>query len=301
MAFLLRANYGQVPPIFTHYQSFEGYFYTETLTKFSKLSRKVIQHVCLADIQEGKLRFKKFADNGFKQDYNHTGFRAVYCEKLFVTRAEIICDVLFIYESQTWLPHLLFDYSGRPRSLKVVSLGCGPAGELAGLEAYFTDLKIRHIKDLQANMCYAKYSSMLQAIQSAKLETVTGYDSAEGWKEYSECLGYQFVHCSVDPDFVKNMEPADILILSYFAHNSGGFSEPIKPLKYIWEINDFMRNWDILQQKVRMIILIDTSASSWQTLEQLSKRGFGRIDGRTDSQGRLLTIRMWFRPDMWVT
>ena len=292
--------------MFTYYQGFEGYFYTEILTKLSRLGREVIQHVCLADLQEGKQRFKKFAENGFKwirQDYDHNGFRAVYCEKLFLTRAEIVYDVLFIYEMNTWLPHLLFDIRGKPRSLRVASLGCGPAGELAGLEAYFTDLKIRHIKNLQANMMSmtpTRYFNLFQTIQRAKLETLTGYDSAEGWKEYSECLGYQFVHQSIDQDFVQKMKPVDILILSYFAHNSGGFSEPIEPRRYIREINDFMRNWDILQQKVRMIIIIDTSATSWQTLEQLRRRRFGTIEGKTDSQGRQLTIRIWFNPDIWA-
>ena len=51
----------------------------------------------MAELQEGKLHFKKFANNRFKwnqEDYDHTGFRAVYCEKLFVTRAEVVYDVL---------------------------------------------------------------------------------------------------------------------------------------------------------------------------------------------------------------
>ena len=220
-----------------------------------------------------------------------------------MTRAEVVYDVLFIYESHTWLPNLLYDYSWRPRSLKVASLGCGPAGELAGLEAYFSDLKVRHIKDLQANMhtmSPARYLNILGTIQRAKLETVTGYDGAEGWRVYSEALGYTFQHQCINQQFIEQMEPLDILILSYFAHNSG-FSEPIQPQRYIAGINDFMRNWDILQHKMRMIILIDTIATSRQTLDQLHRRGFGGIEGKRDSKGRNLIVRIWFRPDLWAT
>ena len=100
---------------------------------------------------------------------------------------------MMYYESHMWLPNLLYDYGGRPRSLEVASLGCGSAGELSGLEAYFSDLKVRHIKDLQANvhtMSPARYSNTLGTIQRAKLETVTGYDGTEGWRVYSETLGY---------------------------------------------------------------------------------------------------------------
>lgn len=290
--------------MFSYHQS---YFYTEVLTKFAKLCKDVVNCVCLADLEEGKTRFKKFADNGFKwnqEDYDHNGFRAVYCQKLFTTRAEIIFDVLHIYESRMWLPNLLYDMSWKPRSLKVASLGCGPAGELAGLEAYFSDLKVRHIQNLQASnlrwIDHARYSHILQTIQGAKLETVTGYDGAEGWRVYSETLGYTFHHQHVDQKFVEKMEPVDILILSYFAHNAG-FSNPVKPRRYIGEINDFLRNWDILKQKARMIILVDTSASSLETLEQLYKRGFGGIDGKRDSEGRLLTVRIWFSMDQWAT
>ena len=72
---------------------------------------------------------------------------------------------------------------------------------------------------------------MLQTIQRAKLETLTGYDSSEGWREYTQSLGYTFVHQNVDQSFVECMEPSDILILSYFAHNAG-FSAPIEPKQY---------------------------------------------------------------------
>ena len=307
MAIPYRNSFEAAPAVFSSHQGFQGYFYTEILTKYAKLCKDVINCVCLVDLQEGKLHFKKFAENGFKwnqEDYDHNGFRAVYCEKLFMTRSKIVYDVLFIYETHRWLPNLLYNFGGKPRSLKVASLGCGPAGELAGLEAYFSDLKVRHIKSLQASnmnlIDYARYSNILQTIQAAKLENVIGYDGAEGWKAYSETLGYTFQHQHIDQKFVEKMDPVDILILSYFAHNAG-FSEPVEPRKYIWQINDFMRNWDTLQQKTRMIILIDTSASSLQTLEQLNKRGFGGIEGKLDSEGRLLTVRIWFRLDQWAS
>ena len=305
MAAFHGVNYQTTSPVFTYYQGLQGCFYTEIFTKFSKLVREVIHRVGLVELQEGKLRFKNFAENGFKwnqEDYDHTGFRAVYCQKLFITRAEIVYDVLFIYEVHKWLPHLLFDGLGRPRSLKVASFGCGPAGELAGLEAYFSDLKVRVIKALQHDISMLgqdRYASILQNIQKANLQTVTGYDGAEGWRVYSESLGYAFVHQRIDQSFVESMEPLDILILSYFAHNAD-FSQPVEPRKFIWQIEDYRRNWDILQEKMRMIILIDTVASSRETLEQLQRRGFGAIEGKTDSQGRVLTVRIWFRPDMWI-
>ena len=298
-------NYQTIPSVFTYYQGLQSCLYPEILTKFSKLVREVINHVGLVELQEGKLRFKNFAENGFKwnqEDYDHTGFRAVYCQKLFITRAEIVYYVLFNYEVQKWLPHLLVDGFGRPRSLKVASLGCGPAGELAGLEAYFSDLKVREIKDLQQFITMLdpeRYTSILQTIQRANLQTVTGYDGAEGWRVYSESLGYAFVHQRIDQRFVESMEPLDILILSYFAHNAD-FSRPVEPRKFIWQIKDYRRNWDILQEKMRMIILIDTVASSRETLDQLQRRQFGAIEGMTDRQGHKLTVRIWFRLDMWV-
>ena len=307
MATPYRSSSEAVPAVFNYRQGFQSYFYPEILTKLAKIYKDIINCVSLVDLQEGKQRFKNFAENGFKwnqEDYDHNGFRAIYCQKLFMTRAEIIFEILFIYESHRCLPNLLYDFSWKPRSLKVASLGCGPAGELAGLDAYFSDLKVRHIKSLHVSDITltnpARYLNILQTIQAAKLETVTGYDGAEGWKVYSETLGYTFQHQYIDQNFVEKMDPVDIIILSYFAHNAG-FSEPIKPRKYIKEINDFMRNWDILKQKTRMIILIDTSASSMETLEQLHKRGFVGIEGKTDSKGRLLTVRMWFRQDQWVS
>ena len=302
-----RSRHEAAQVVFSHHQDFQGYLYTEILTKLSKLYKYIINGVCLVDLQEGKLRFRKFAENGFKwnqEDYDHNGFRAVYCEKLFMIRAENVCNVLYKYESDGWLPNLLYDHHGKPRSLQVASLGCGPAGELVGLEAYFSDLKVRQIKYLQAsNMSmvdHARYFNILRTIQSAKLETLTGYDGAEGWKAYSETLGYTFHHQHIDQEFVEKMDPVDILLLSYFAHNAG-FSEPVEPKKYIREIDDCRRNWDILQQKARMIIVIDTSASSPQTLEQLHKRGFGGIQEMRDCKGRLLTVRIWFRLDQWVS
>ena len=67
------------------------------------------------------------------------------------------------------------------------------------------------------------------------------------------------------------------------------------------EINDFMRNWDILQRKVRMIILIDTISTSRQTLDQIHRRGSGGIDGKRDSADRNLIVRLQIYGQLKVT
>ena len=297
-------------PSFSGNQGFTGDFYTEICTKLLKLSKDLLQAVSLVDLQEGKQRFSKFAENGHKwnkEDYDHNGFRAVYCERLFSTRAENVYNILSFCESQKFLPHLLFDITGTPRSLNVASFGCGPSGELAGLDAYFTGLKVRDIKRVQADygingMSQEQYSSWITKIQSAKLERVTGYDICACWREYSECLGYSFVHQCIDQKFVEEMEPLDILIMSYFAHNAD-FSKPIVPLRYVMHshtgMTDYMRKWDILQQKVKMIIVIDTSGTSEETLGALNIREFACITGVPDDKGRKVIARIWYRRDQW--
>ena len=297
---------------FTTYQGIQpvGHdLHMENCKKLSRLSH-LIQDVGLADLQEGKRRFTKFVENGHKwtkDDYEHNGFRAEYCERLFVIRAGLVIKVLSYCQRNMCFPDLLINSSGRPRSLKVASFGCGPSGELAGLETYFSHLKVQRKEMIQADhkankISQEEYSSLITSIQSAKLETVTGYDSSTGWRKYSESLGYSFVHQCIDQKFVEEMEPLDVLIMSYFAHNAD-FSKPIVPSRHVRNhhtgTTDYMRKWDILQQKVKMIIVIDISSTSKETLEALNSRNFVCINGVTDDKGRDVIARIWYRRDQW--
>ena len=265
--------------------------HTENCKKLSKLSH-LIRGVGLLKFKEGKQRFSQFVENGHrwnKDDYDHDGFRAVYCRKLFVTRAVLVNNVLF--QCALCLPGLLFDTKGKPRSLKVASFGCGPAGELAGFETYFEDLKKRFtelvISDYKTNRInYNVYSRWMTEVKCARLETVTGYDSSEGWREYSKSLRYAFVHQYIDHEFVKEMEPVDILIMSYFVHNAGFLTHA-----------DGMGTLDILQQKTKMIIFIDICHTSPKVLDMLNRRGFTSVKDFRDEQDRDIIVRIWYSRD----
>ena len=262
----------------------------ELCKKLSKLSH-LIQGVGLVDLEEGQLRYSKFTENRHrwnKDDYDHDGFRAEYCRRLFVTRAGIVTNVLLHCEKNMCLPGLLFDPAGKPRSLKIASFGCGPAGELAGLETYFEDLKKRLIERLISDRKLKDdmYSSLMTKVQSARLETVTGYDSSKGWREYLESLGYTFVHQHIDHEFVKEMEPVDILITSYFVHNARLFKHAAG-----------MRTLDILQRKTKMILFIDTSGISPKVLDMLHTRGFLRVPDVKDDKDHDVIVRIWCSRD----
>ena len=157
-----------------------------------------------------------------------------------------------------------------------------------------------YIQALQTRKTSFHYSEELKCIKEAKIESVVGYDSAAGWSRYLEVLGYSFKHQVINSQFVAHMEPVDVLILSYFAHNAN-FSRPLDPPQYLLTVDgyaiDSLRNWDILMQKSKLIIVLDTKACKQQLSSLLIMRGFGGIPEIFDDNGREITALLWYRND----
>ncbi len=285
--------------------------YGEILAKLSKVGSEILTKVGLVKYREGQVRSKHFKENGHKwseEDYEHEGFQVVYCERLFITRAAMIYSILSVFETRNWLPNLLYDTTTlKSRALHVASFGCGPGSDLVGFEAFYSSLKMSYVQALHTRMASLnklRYSEELKCIQEAKIDSIIGYDSATGWGRYLEVLGHSFKHQIIDSQFVAQMEPVDVLILSYFAHNAL-FSKPLDPPQYLlavdgYTIIDRLRNWDILMQKSKLIIVLDTKVCKHQLFSLLTRRGFGGIPEILDDKGREVTALFWCRNDLWT-
>lgn len=286
--------------------------FDEILANLSKVGSEILTKVGLVKYREGQDRSKRFKENGYKwseDDYEHEGFQVVYCERLFVTRAAMIYSVLSVFETKTCLPNLLYDTNTlKPTALHIASFGCGPGSDLVGFQAFYSSLKTTCKQALQtkkASLNELRYSEELRCIKEAKIESVIGYDSAAGWSRYLEVLGYSFKHQVINSQFVAQMEPVDVLILSYFAHNAN-FSRPLDPPQYLFTVDgyaiDYLRNWDILMQKSKLIIVLDTKACKQQLFSLLTMRGFGGIPEIFDDNGREITALLWYRKDhdQWI-
>ena len=281
--------------------------YDNICAKLSKVGSEILTKINLVKQREGQDRFKRFRENGYKwseEDYEHEGFQAVYCEKLFMTRAAMICYVLSAFETKKYLPNLFYDTTTlKLRTLHVASFGCGPGSDLVGFEALYSNLKISYIQSLQArraSLSESRYSKELKCIQEAKIESIIGYDSAAGWRRYLEVLGYSFKHQVIDSQFVAQMEPVDVLILSYFAHNAH-FSKPLDPPQCLITVDGYAIDyWDILMQKSKLIIVLDTKVCKNQLFSLLTIRGFGGIPEICDDSGREVTALVWYRNDQWT-
>lgn len=286
--------------------------YDEICDKLRRVGCEILTKIGLVEKIEGQDRFKHFRDNGHKwteEDYKHEGFQAVYCDKLFVTRAAMICHVLSAFKMKNLLPNLLYDTTTlKSRALRVASFGCGPGSDLAGFEAFYSNLKVSYIQALQARMASLSdphYSKELKSIQEAKIDSIIGYDSVSGWSKYLKVLGYSFKHQIIDSQFVAEMEQVDVIILSYFAHNAF-FSKPLDPPQYFTTATvdgyavDSLRNWDLLMQKSKLIIVLDTKVCKNQLFSLLMMRGFGGIPEIYDDNGREVTALFWYRHDQWT-
>ena len=282
----------------------------DLLIKLQRIGSNILTRIGWTDMEEGNKRIKRFKDNGFKwlgDDYEHQGFQAVYCERLFMTRAENIFYILSTLESCNHLPNLLYNTSYKARKLYVASFGCGPGSDLAGFETFHSNLKARHIKSLQASMEFdsiseSEYSLQRMATEEARIDSIIGYDSAKGWSRYLEVLGYSFQHQVIDSNFVSQMAPVDVVILSYFAHNAH-FSKPLDPPQQIQteaQIPDSARNWDILMQQSKLIIVVDTSVCKMKLISLLGMRGFSTIVGGHDNAGRDFAAHVWLKKDAWT-
>ena len=286
--------------------------------KLQKLGIEIINKVGLVEKKDGEQHFIRFKENGYKwlkEDYEHEGFQSVFCERLFMTRAELIFNILSEFECQKVLPNLLYDDNFKSRALSVASFGCGPGNDLAGFETYFTNLKkcrLKLLEEKKVSVSQSDYSLTLKCIEETKIQSITGYDSAEGWSRYLDVLGYSFKHQVIDYHYLNEMLQVDIVILSYFAHNAL-FSVPIDVMDVSIQQNihhradgeepfllqDCIRNWDILMKKTKMIIVVDTKACVKPLFRLLRARGFGSVVGQKDSHGREVAAHVWTDKDLW--
>ena len=279
--------------------------------KLQKLGIEIMNKVGLVENKDCEQRFIRFKENGYKwlkEDYENEGFQSVFCERLFMTRAELIFNVLSEFECQNVLPNLLYDDNFKPRALSVASFGCGPGNDLAGFETYFFNLIKRQLELLEENKSSVSQSDYLlneKSLEEAKIESIIGYDSTQSWSRYLIALGYTFKHQLIDYMFVNEMAPVDIVILSYFAHNAL-FSTPID-ISLQSEIHthstvkmqDYLRNWDILMKKTKMIIVVDTKSCVKRLFPLLQMRGFSSIVEAKDGDGREVAVHLWTNKDLW--
>ena len=184
------------------------------LDKLRKIGSEVLAQVSWPEIEKGKTRYLRFEDNGHKwlrDDYETEGFQAVYCENLFFKRAELISLILLDFDAQYQLPNLFYhDTTLKTCKLSVISFGCGPGNDLTGFQAFYL-----HLKQVKKSiLSESQQLKLLKCVEEAEINLI-GYDSAKGWGKYLDVLGYTFKHQMVDYNFVTQMEPVDVIILSY--------------------------------------------------------------------------------------
>ena len=248
-------------------------------SKSSQLKRTVSRRVSDDSRERGEERYGNWASNNYRwdeSDYNHRGFRAVYFDKLFETRAELVHEALDYCDSD--LPNFLEE-----DNLKVVSFGCGPGCDLLGFQQYYQQKKKKRIDELKKRLkrrqAQAQGNSSRQRstvddirtkireIQSARV-SYTRYDSSSGWREYFGSLGpgYNFSKQHINKRFVDGMQPVDVAILCYFSH-SANFHQPSKSAF-----------WESLKRKCKVILVLDTTYNKQEFDDMLSSIGFRELD-----------------------
>ena len=273
--------------------------------KYSQLYRNIISQVGSADIFEGKKRYsgQTYKENGLlwkPEDYSHKGFRAIYSQRLFHARSDMVFNVLKFCESREYLPNFFLDPQGMPKTLTVASFGCGPGSDLAGFEASYDSMKLCRLKWLESQPA-GEVEAQLESIrEKSRLESATGYDREPGWRLYMETLGYSFQEQFIDEKFLQEIPPVDVAILCYFAH-SALFSQPIQPMEYVPIMGrypgdpeyDAKRNWDILMEKCNLILVVDTIRQAELRTNLLGMRGFIPLDDFVDINKRRVGVNIW--------
>ena len=266
-------------------------------SKSSQLERTVSSRVPDDSRARGEERYGNWASNNYRwdeSDYNHRGFRAVYFDKLFETRAELVHEALDYCKSD--LPNFLEE-----DNLKVVSFGCGPGCDLLGFQQYYQQKKNKRIAELKKRLrrrqARAQGNSSRQGstvddirtkireIQSARV-SYTGYDSSSGWREYFGSLGpgYDFSKQHINKRFVDGMQSVDVAILCYFSH-SANLHQPSKSAF-----------WESLKRKCKVILVLDTTYNKQEFDGMLSSIGFRELDSDLkDEDGREVYTTLWTR------
>ena len=248
-------------------------------SKSSQLKRTVNSRVTNDSRARGEELYGNWASKNYrwdKSDYSDRGFRAVYFDKLFKIRAELVYEALDYCDSD--LPNFLEE-----DNLKVVSFGCGPGCDLLGFEQYYQQKKKKRIDELkkrlrsrqaqsaQGNPGQRQGSSvddikaMIREKENTKV-SYTGYDSSSGWREYTDKLGYNLREQDIDKHFIDSMQPVDVSILCYFSH-SANLHQPSKSAF-----------WESLKCKCKVILVLDTTYNKQEFDGMLSSIGFRELD-----------------------
>ena len=261
----------------------------------SKFEQLDVKSVSSEKLKRGERYYSNWAVQNYRwypKDYDHRGFRAVYSERLFETRARLVSEVLEYCDSQELLPNLL------GKDLKVVSFGCGPGNDLLGFEDFYKKKKNNRIKELKKRVRRQKESlpnkpgliksikcneSLIEDLKSRKV-TYTGYDTSCGWEEYVCGLGYHFQTRRVDKKFVDTMRPVDVAILCYFSHSA----------KLQWYTRYNTSFWESLTEKCEVILVMDTVFESEDFDEMLSEVGFTELEEEfEDDEDRDVYTTIW--------
>lgn len=259
-------------------------------SKCRQLKLTVYNRVTEQSLAEGKERYGNWAAQDYRwyqSDYNHCGFRAVYFDRLFKSRAEIVKEALDYCDLD--LPE--------ENDLNVVSFGCGPGCDLLGFQQYYQQKKKQRITELQKRLRRQQAQStqdnprqrssvddtraMIREIKNAKI-SYTGYDSSSGWREYISSLRYTFTEKHIDEHFVDGMEPVDVAILCYFSHSVNLQQQSESSF------------WQSLKRKCKVILVLDTVYKKEEFNGMLSSLGFRELDaGLKDEGGREVYTTLW--------
>ena len=267
-------------------------------SKYTQLKRTVSSRITEQSRASGEERYGNWASQQKnyrwdESDYSDRGFRAVYFDRLFKTRAELVCEVLDYCDSD--LPNFLEE-----DNLKAVSFGCGPGCDLLGFQQYYKQKKDKRIAELQKRLRRQEaqtthdqdkpkqksstddIKAMIRETNNAKV-SYTGYDSSSGWSEYITALGYTFREQHIDKRFVDTMPPVDVAILCYFAHSAN-----------LHQRSNF---WESLKQKCKVILVLDTTYNKEEFNRMLTSLGFSELDvGLKDEGGREIYTTLWTKP-----
>ena len=267
-------------------------------SKTNHLQRTVSSRVTVDSRARGEELYGNWASKNYRwdeSDYNHCGFRAVYFDKLFKIRAELIYEVLDYCDSD--LPNFLEE-----DNLKVVSFGCGPGCDLLGFQQYYQQKKKKRITELKNRLRKLQAQSrsaqdnprkgssvddtkaMIREKENTKV-SYTGYDSSSGWSEYIGRLGYDFKEQDIDKRFVDDMQRVDVAILCYFSH-SANLHQPRKSAF-----------WESLKRKCKVILVLDTAYNKQEFNGMLSSIEFREVDIDLKDEGdREVYTTLWTCP-----
>ena len=265
-------------------------------SKCTQLKHTVSGRVTEQSLAEGREHYGNWAAQGYRwyqSDYDHCGFRAVYFDHLFESRAEIVYEALEYCDTD--LPNFLEN-----DDLKVVSFGCGPGCDLLGFQQYYKQKKDKRIAELKKRLKRQQAQSaqdnpkqkssaddtkaLIRDTNNAKV-SYTGYDSSSGWRDYISSLRYTFSEQRIDKRFVDGMQPVDVVILCYFSH-SANLQQQSK--------SSF---WKSLKRKCKVILVLDTTYNKQEFNGMLTSLGFRELDvGLKDEGGREIYTTLWTKP-----